>query len=168
MLWSHALLQGIFWTQGSKPSVSPVFPERKRRLDTLEATQGAPRDPRRDSRGERSPWLPPRRGLTSRADLRSGREHRTPLESPETLAVHSGNPASQALGKADLEDLFSGVVSTELRPARRQSLQLCLTLRDPIDCSLPGSSVHGFFQARILEWVAIPFSRGSSQPRDRT
>ena len=36
------------------------------------------------------------------------------------------------------------------------------------DCSSPGSSVHGFFQARILEWVAIPFSRVSSQPRDQT
>ena len=39
---------------------------------------------------------------------------------------------------------------------------------DPMDCSLPGSSVHGIFQARILEWVAISSSRGSSQPRDRT
>ena len=38
---------------------------------------------------------------------------------------------------------------------------------DPMDYSLPGSSVHGILQARILEWVAIPFSRGSSQPRDR-
>ena len=36
--------------------------------------------------------------------------------------------------------------------------QLCLTLRDPIDCSLPGFSVHGVFQARVLEWVAIAFS----------
>ena len=40
--------------------------------------------------------------------------------------------------------------------------QSCLTLCDPMDCSLPGSSIHGFLQARILEWVAIPFSRGSS------
>ena len=39
---------------------------------------------------------------------------------------------------------------------------------DPMDCSLPGSSVHGIFQARILEWVAISFSRGSSRPRNRT
>ena len=38
--------------------------------------------------------------------------------------------------------------------------QLCLTLRDPMDCSLPGSSVHGIFQARGLEWVAIAFSGG--------
>ena len=39
--------------------------------------------------------------------------------------------------------------------------QTCPTLSDPMDCSLPGSSVHGILQARILEWVAIPFSRGS-------
>ena len=42
------------------------------------------------------------------------------------------------------------------------------TLCDPMDCGLPGSSAHGIFQARILEWIAIPFSRGSSQPRDGT
>ena len=40
--------------------------------------------------------------------------------------------------------------------------QSCLTLCDPMDCSLPGSSVHGIFQAKVLEWVAISFSRGSS------
>ena len=45
--------------------------------------------------------------------------------------------------------------------------QSCLTLLQPIDCSPPGSSVHGIPQARILEWVAISFSRGS-QPRDWT
>ena len=46
--------------------------------------------------------------------------------------------------------------------------QLCLTLCDPMDGSPPGSSVLGILQARILKWVAIPFSRGSSQPRDQT
>ena len=46
--------------------------------------------------------------------------------------------------------------------------QSCLTLCDTIDCSLPGSSVHGIPQARIQEWVAISFSRGSSWPRDWT
>ena len=44
--------------------------------------------------------------------------------------------------------------------------QLYPTLCDPMDCSLSGSSVHGILQARILEWVAVPFSRGSSQHRD--
>ena len=46
--------------------------------------------------------------------------------------------------------------------------QSCLTLCNPLDCSPPGCSVHGMFQARILEWAAISYSRGSSQPRDQT
>ena len=45
--------------------------------------------------------------------------------------------------------------------------QLCPTLSDPVDWRLPGSSIHGIFQARVLEWGAISFSRGSSWPRDR-
>ena len=45
-------------------------------------------------------------------------------------------------------------------------IQLCLTLCDPMHHSPPGSSVRGILQARILEWIAIPFSRRSSQPRD--
>ena len=49
-----------------------------------------------------------------------------------------------------------------------KSLQSCLTLFDPMGCSPPGSSVHGILQARILQWVAIPFSRGSSRSRNRT
>ena len=51
---------------------------------------------------------------------------------------------------------------------RAKLLQSCLTLGDPMDCNLPGSSIHGILQARILEWVAKPSSRGSSQPRDQT
>ena len=46
--------------------------------------------------------------------------------------------------------------------------QSCPALWDPMDCSPPGSSVHGILQARILEWVVISFPRGSSQPRDWT
>ena len=49
---------------------------------------------------------------------------------------------------------------------KSEATQSCLTLCDPMDCSLPGSSVHGIFNARVLEWVAIYFSRGSSRPRD--
>ena len=47
-------------------------------------------------------------------------------------------------------------------------LQLCPTLCNPMDCSLPGSSVHGILQARILEWVTMPSSRGSSLPSNGT
>ena len=46
--------------------------------------------------------------------------------------------------------------------------QLCSTLCDPMNCSPPGSSVHGILRARILEWVAMPSSRASSRPRDQT
>ena len=61
------------------------------------------------------------------------------------------------------QKLDSFVIYSSLKVA-----QSCLTLCNPVDCSPPGSSVHGVLQARILEWVAISFSRGSSRPRDRT
>ena len=69
--------------------------------------------------------------------------------------------------------LFFNVYSVVLVSATQQhmhakSLQSCLTLCNPMDCSPPGFSVHGVLQARIPEWVAMPFSRGSSEPRDRT
>ena len=54
------------------------------------------------------------------------------------------------------------------RESESEVTQSCPTLCDPVDCSPPGSSVHGILQARILEWVAISFSRGSSRPRDWT
>ena len=54
------------------------------------------------------------------------------------------------------------------RNVGRNIAQSCPTLCDPVDCSLPGSSVHGIFQAIVLEWIAISFSSGSSQPRDWT
>ena len=51
---------------------------------------------------------------------------------------------------------------------RAKLLQSCPTLGNPMDCSPPGSSVYGILQARILEWVAMPSSRGSSPPQDST
>ena len=60
------------------------------------------------------------------------------------------------------------LILVKMRMKWSEVAQLCLTLCGPVDCSLPGSSVHGVFQARVLEWVAISFSRGSSWPRDRT
>ena len=56
----------------------------------------------------------------------------------------------------------------DLSESESEVVQSCLTLCDPMDCSPPGSSVHGIFQVRVLEWVAISFSRGSSQLRDQT
>ena len=55
--------------------------------------------------------------------------------------------------------------ATELIYMIKVLCQWCLTLGNPTDCSPPGSSVHGILQARILEWVAIPFCRGSSLQR---
>ena len=56
--------------------------------------------------------------------------------------------------------LGSGAVTLYPQERKKESevAQSCLTLCDPMDCSLPGSSVHGIFQARVLEWVAISFS----------
>ena len=52
--------------------------------------------------------------------------------------------------------------------AWEESTHGCETLSDPMDYSLPGSCIHGIVQARVLEWGAIAFSRGSSPPRDQT
>ena len=60
------------------------------------------------------------------------------------------------------------ILKNLIAAAAAKSLQSCPTLCDPIDSSSPGSTVHVISQARILEWVAISFSRGSSQPRDGT
>ena len=55
-----------------------------------------------------------------------------------------------------------------LKRKESEVAQSCPTLFDPVDCSPSGSFIHGILQARILEWVAISFSRRSSRPRDRT
>ena len=66
-----------------------------------------------------------------------------------------------------LVNMLSRWVITFLpRSSESEVTQSCPTLCDPMDCGLPGSSVCGIFQARILEWVAISFSRGYSQPKD--
>ena len=58
--------------------------------------------------------------------------------------------------------------STKEERKQREVTQSYPTLCDPVDSSLPGSFIHGILQARILEWVAISFSSGSSRPRDQT
>ena len=55
-----------------------------------------------------------------------------------------------------------------VRQKKLKVAQSCLTLCDPMDYSLPGSSVHGILQAVLQEWVAVPFSSGSFQPRDQS
>ena len=61
--------------------------------------------------------------------------------------------------------LYSSLVSNRKKTASCLVTQSCLTFCNPLDCSLPGSTVHGISQASIREWVAISFYRGSSQPR---
>ena len=73
---------------------------------------------------------------------------------------------SKEEGKDDISvPVFSNIESEKCK-VKVLVPQLCPTVCDPMDCRSPGSSVHGILQARILEWVAMPFSRGSSQPRD--
>ena len=67
--------------------------------------------------------------------------------------------------KADLYECTSN--EKKERKSESEVAQSCLTLCDTMDCSLPGSSVLGIFQARILEWVVIPIYRGSSQLREQ-
>ena len=73
-------------------------------------------------------------------------------------------------GERQTEEGLLPWVSLASRYGRRKKVKSlsCVQLCDPVDCSPPGSSVHGILQARILEWVAISFSRGSFQPRDRS
>ena len=71
------------------------------------------------------------------------------------------------------EDMNKTMMNTEETSSLAQficarSLQSCPTLCNPMDCSLPGSSVHGILQVRILEWIVMSSSRGSSRPRDWT
>ena len=65
-------------------------------------------------------------------------------------------------------DIYLSILRSKHIQSESEVAQSCLNLCDPMDCSLPGSSIHGIFQARVLEWVAISFSRGSSRPRDGT
>ena len=71
------------------------------------------------------------------------------------LKIQDGRGRGAAAGKAEIEKKVKVLVA-----------QSCLTLCDPMDHSPPGSPVHGILQARRLEWAAISFSRGPSQPRD--
>ena len=83
---------------------------------------------------------------------------------PWTVAYQA--PPSMGFSR---QEYWSGLSFPSLSQDKESEVgQLCLTLCDPMDCGLPGSSIHGILQARLLEWVAISFSRGSSQPRDRT
>ena len=86
---------------------------------------------------------------------------------PQVASCFSGSVGIKSFS-VSYHTWLKWISDTLKTPAAAKSLQLCLTLCDTMDCSLPGPSVHGILQGRILEWVAMPSSRGSSQPRDRT
>ena len=97
--------------------------------------------------------------------VRATTDRTAPLSLPED--IHKGwNSAEQVREITGKNKELCGVYLN--RESESEVSQLCTTLGDPVDCSPPGSSVHGILQARILGWVAIFFSRGSSQPQDRT
>ena len=64
-----------------------------------------------------------------------------------------------------MEHAHRGGYTEKKQKLKTEVTQSCPTLCGPMDCSLRGFSIHGIFQARVLEWVAISFPRGSSQPR---
>ena len=92
-----------------------------------------------------------------------------------SLKSHLGNKIEDLFGifSSDVDNKIEGLLSKVGicegygSESESEGTQSCPTLCDPMDCSLPVSSVHAIFQARILEWVTISFSRGSSQSRDR-
>ena len=77
---------------------------------------------------------------------------------PETAA----NQAPPSLGFSRQEHWSGLPFPSPRQESESEFAQSCLTFRDPMDCSLPGSSVHGIFQARVLEWGAIAFSISSA------
>ena len=90
-----------------------------------------------------------------------------------TVLAAVGSPENGKLGRGKVVKIYSTNIQISWKQWMWEAVkkvkvlvtQSCLTLCSPMDCSPPGFSVHGILQARILEWVAIPFSRGSSQPR---
>ena len=94
--------------------------------------------------------------MKPRRTLRERLSHETVI-APEAKTQRSQEKDTRLLVMTPIDQVEVKVLVT----------QSCLTLCDPMDCSPPGSSVYGILQARILEWVAILFSRVSSQPRDQ-
>ena len=93
------------------------------------------------------------------------RSYRLFVRAHRDLNLLFRNPQEKHLTLATLLWIFLCHVFNYLK-VKVLVTQSCLTFCNPMDCTLPGSSVHGILQARILGWVAIPFSRESFQPRD--
>ena len=114
-----------------------------------------------------TPWTVAHQAPLSMGFSRQGYWSGFPFPSPGDLHDPKIEPTSPVLAAKFFSNEPPGEPQHYLR-VKSEVAQSCLTLCDAVDCTPPGSSVHGILQARILEWVAISFSRGSSQPRDRT
>ena len=101
--------------------------------------------------------------ITSNSAIRGPARPSSGSSSSQHLHPHLSSDSSWSL-----RFISDAPPSPSLWNVHAKPLQSCPTLCNPLDCGPPGSSVHGILQARILEWAAISFSRGSSGPRDRT
>ena len=108
-----------------------------------------------------TPWTVAQQALLSMEFSRQEYWSGLPFPTPGDLADPGIEPRFPTLQVDSLPSEPSGKPMLKVKVA-----QSCPTLRDPMDYSLPGSSVHGILQAKILEWGAVPFSRKSSQRRD--
>ena len=86
----------------------------------------------------------------------------------EWVAVSFSRGSSQPRDWTQVSCIVGGFFASWATSESESEIAQSPTLCNPIDCSLPGSSVHGIFQAIVLKWITISFSRGSSQPRART
>ena len=99
--------------------------------------------------------------MVTKEEGRWGREESGVLDQQNQTTMQIEKQLNPTVQRRELESASRACV-------RAQSLRSCPTLCHPIDCDPPGSSVHGILQVRVLAWVAMPSSRGSSQPRDQT
>ena len=109
-------------------------------------------------------WTPAHQASLSMGFSRQ--EYCSVLPCPPAGDLPNLETESASLMSHVLTGRFFTTSSTWEAPLKGEVAQSCLTLCDPMDCSLAGSSVHGNFQAIVLERIAISFTRGSSQPRD--
>ena len=86
----------------------------------------------------------------------------------EWVAFPFSRGSSQPQDRTQVSRIAGGFFTSWTTREAQEVAQFCLTLCNPMNCSLPGSSVHGILQARILEWVPLSVSTVSSQPKDRT
>ena len=102
------------------------------------------------------------------SDLHQLKSCRQITQPPQTVLCVSTKMIPVYLNPCPVIESFLLGISSNLSKCCCLVAKSCLTLCNPMDCSPPGSSVHGISQVRILEWVAISFCEGSSRPRDPT